>query len=97
MFPPTFILGEFNARGGAPASPSSHWSGTGPAPSTYHNVQRFSLGGAAHRRRRRSPVTWVRAGEGKTVWTKPHPTPRALWALNPAGSSADTPTEHTGQ
>jgi hypothetical protein len=40
---------------------------------------------------------WIRAGKGKTYWTKPHPVPRGLWALNAAGSSGDAPSEHSGR
>ena len=41
--------------------------------------------------------SWIRAGKGKTCWTKPHPVPRGLWALNAAASSADAPSEHSGR
>jgi hypothetical protein len=40
--------------------------------------------------------SWIRAGKGKTYWTKPHPVPRGLWALNAPCSSADAPSEHSG-
>jgi hypothetical protein len=62
-------------------------------PNRPHNVQRFSLGGAAHRSLR-CIRGWIRAGERKTCWAKPRPRTVGLWALNAAGSFADAPSEH---
>jgi hypothetical protein len=53
-----------------------------------HNVQRFSLGGAAHRPPHQDPTAGIRAGERKTCWAKPLPLSAGLWALNTAGSFA---------
>jgi hypothetical protein len=41
--------------------------------------------------------SWIRAGKGKTYWTKPPPVPRGLWVLNAARSSGDAPSEHSSR
>ncbi len=50
------------------------------------NVQRFSLGGAAHRTRREGSAAGDRAGKRKTCWTKPLAQAPGLWAFNEPGS-----------
>ncbi len=47
--------------------------GDGPLLDSVTNVQRFSLGGAAHRPSVRSSAAGIRAGERKTCWAKPLP------------------------
>lgn len=71
----------------------------GPLPRNIviHNVQRFSLGGAAHRPVRLGSTIGVRAGEGKTCWAKPRPRTAGLWALNAAGSFAGVPSGQFGR
>jgi len=48
----------------------------------YDNVERLSLGGAAHEPLREGTQVGDRAGERKTGWAKPLPPPPGLWALN---------------
>jgi hypothetical protein len=50
--------------------------------SFFNNVERFSLGGAAHRLLRWGYAAGIRAGERKTCCAKALPPPPGLWALN---------------
>jgi hypothetical protein len=67
------------------------------ATKTPHKVERFLLGGAAHRHPRGGLPRLIRAGKQKTSWTKPLPMPLGLWALNAAGPFADAPSQHSDQ
>jgi hypothetical protein len=45
------------------------------------NVERFSLGGAAHELQSEGTAAGVRAGKRKTCWAKPLPQAPGLWAF----------------